>query len=123
MSLSGITTAAASAPLFHDAVVCLGDRYKYGYGIPTDLPVGENDLVICTDVCTNDVDTLKMMNKTLKAVPVIIGHHEFEVESMKNYKFLLNFNKSLPSSSAGHLRVTMQAADGMRKATLPFWTQ
>lgn len=89
----GICSTYVLKKMFPDAVVCLGDRYKYGYGIPTDLPVGENDLVICTDVGTNDVDTLKMINKTLKAVPVIIDHHEFEVESMKNYRFLLNFHK------------------------------
>lgn len=89
----GICSSYILKKMFPDAVVCLGDRYKYGYGIPTDLPVGENDLVICTDVGTNDINTLSMINKTLKACPVVIDHHEFEVESMKKYKFILNFNK------------------------------
>ena len=89
----GICSSSILKKMFPDAVVCLGDRYRYGYGIPTDLPVGENDLVICTDVGTNDIDTLMVLTKTYHAAPVIIDHHEFNMEQMKKYPYILNFNK------------------------------
>lgn len=87
----GICSSFIINKMFPDAVVCLGDRYKYGYGIPTNLPAGENDLVICTDIGTNDREMLRKINKTMKAMPVIIDHHEFEEEGMKSYRYLLNF--------------------------------
>lgn len=88
----GICSSSILLKMFPDATVTLGDRYRYGYGIPTDLQVGENDLVICTDVGTNDVATLQMLTKTYHAVPVVIDHHEFNTEKMKSYPFILNFN-------------------------------
>ncbi len=89
----GICSSSILKKMFPDAIVILGDRYKYGYGIPTDLPVGKNDLVICTDVGTNDVKTLSMLYKTYGAVAAIIDHHEFEYPKMKDYQYILNFNK------------------------------
>jgi len=89
----GICSSTILSKIFPDSTVCLGDRYRYGYGIPTDLPVGENDLVICTDVGTNDYETLAVLTNTYHAVPAIIDHHQFNLEQMKKYPYILNFNK------------------------------
>lgn len=89
----GICSSSILSKIFPEAEVILGDRYKYGYGVPTDIPVGKNDLIICTDVGTNDVDALSMFYKTYGAVTAIIDHHEFNIPKMKEYQYILNFNK------------------------------
>ena len=95
----GIVSSLILNRIVPEAKVVLGDRYKYGYGLPDvkDLPLSENTLVICTDVGCNEIEKLSQINQITNAPIYIIDHHNIGTDVvtslMNNYPYLLDFYK------------------------------